>query len=337
MGDGGVDKPKRYVFLLIPGFSPLGLTCAQEALALANRFAGGRRRYYDWLLVSADGDPVKGWNGVRVMVDAGLIELHRDDTLIVCAGVDAAKGSPKPVLNWLRRETRRGLDFGALSSGTMTLAMAGLLEGKRVTTHWEYVDAMAETFPGVEVQESIYCVDGRVFTCAGSASSMDLMLDRINSDYGVELATWVADQMVYTAPRTDKHAQRVSIAGRTGVRHSKLVEAIDLMRANLEDPIPPAEIARQVGLSVRQLERLFARYMSSSPKKYYLGLRLEKARNLLVQTDLSLMEICVMCGFKAPSHFSKTYRKAYGVAPSRDTGGSNLLFPERKGDKGEER
>lgn len=322
--------PKRYVFLLIPGFSPLGLTCAQEALALANRFAGGRRRYYDWRLISADAAPVKAWNGVRMMVDDGLIELRRDDTLIVCAGVDAASGSAKEVLNWLRRETRKGMDYGALSSGTLTLAMAGLLDGKRVTTHWEYVDAMEETFAQVEVQQSIYTVDGRVFTCAGSASSMDLMLDRINGDYGVELATWVADQMVYTAPRTDKHAQRVSIAGRTGLRHSKLVDAIELMRENLEDPIPPAAIAEEVGLSVRQLERLFARYMNSSPKKYYLGLRLERARNLLVQTDLSLMEICVMCGFKAPSHFSKTYRKTFGVAPSRDTGGSNLLFPGRQ-------
>lgn len=304
------------------------MTCAQEALALANRFAGGQR-YYDWMLVSEDGNPVQGWNGVQISVDAGLIDLGRHDTLIVCAGVDAAAGSSRKVLNWLRRETRKGMDFGALSSGTLTLALAGLLAGRSVTTHWEYVDAISETFPDVDVQESIYTVDGRVFTCAGSASSMDLMLDRIHRDYGSELATWVADQMVYTAPRAENHSQRISMAGRMGVRHSKLLSAIEIMRSNLEDPLPPSEIAEVVGLSTRQLERLFARYMNTSPKKYYLGLRLEKARNLLVQTELSLTEICVMCGFKAASHFSKTYRKIYGVAPSRDTGGSNLLFPGR--------
>lgn len=323
------DTTKRYVFLLIPGFSPLGMTCAQEALALANRFAGGRHLYYEWLLVSEDGEPVTSWNGLRVGVDAGLINLHRDDTLIVCAGVDAAAGSSKKILNWLRRETRKGIDFGALSSGAWTLAMAGLLDGKRVTTHWEYVNAIAETFPEVEVQDSIYAVDGRVFTCAGSASSMDLILDRINTDYGEELATWVADQMVYTAPRAEDHSQRISMAGRMGVRHSKLVQAIEVMRDNLEDPIPPNEVASEVGMSTRQLERLFSRYLGTSPKKYYLGLRLEKARNLLVQTEMSLMEICVLCGFKAPSHFSKSYRKAFGVAPSRDTRGSSLLFSGR--------
>ncbi|MFK7940158.1 MAG: GlxA family transcriptional regulator [Roseovarius sp.] len=321
-------KPKRYVFMLIPGFSPLGLTCAQEALALANRFTGDTR-YYDWLLLSEDGQPVTAWNGVCVMVDDALTELHRDDTLIVCAGVDAGRGATKPILNWLRREVRKGIDYGGLSSGAYILAMAGLLDGKRATTHWEYLSAMTELFPDIDVQDSIYQVDGRVFTCAGSASSMDLMLDRIHSDYGAELATWVADQMVYSAPRAESHAQRVSVAGRMDVRNSRLLLAMDVMRNNLEDPLPPAEVAQVAGISTRQLERLFAKYMGTSPKKYYLGLRLEKARNLLSQTELSLMEICVLCGFRAPSHFSKTYRKAYGVAPSRDTGGSNLLFQGR--------
>ncbi len=323
------EKPKRYVFLLVPGFSPLGMTCAQEALALANRFMRDRE-YYDWLLLSENGQPVRAWNGVQVMVDDALCELRRDDTLIVCAGVAASEGASKPILNWLRRECRKGIDYGGLSSGAYILAMAGLLDGKRATTHWEYVSAMTELFPDVEVHDGIYQVDGRVFTCAGSASSMDLMLDRIHSDYGAELATWVADQMVYSAPRADSHAQRVSLAGRMGVRNSKLLLAIEIMRNNLEDPLPPSEVARVVGMSTRQLERLFSKYMGTSPKKYYLGLRLEKARNLLSQTDMSLMDICVLCGFRAPSHFSKTYRKAYGVAPSRDTGGSNLLFPGRE-------
>lgn len=318
------EKPKRYVFLLIPGFSPLGMTCAQEALALANRFAR-ERRYYDWLLVSEDGQPVTSWNGLRVGVDSGLIDLRHDDTLIVCAGVDARAGASKRVLSWLRRAARRGVDLGGLSSGAFILAMAGLLGGKRVTTHWEYAGAMRELFPDVDVQDVIYCVDGRVFTCAGSASSMDLMLDRIGTDYGAELAAWVADQMVYGTPRTDSHAQRTPVAGRMGLRNSKLRLAVEIMRNNLEDPLPPTEVARVVGLSVRQLERLFSKYLGTSPKKYYLGLRLEKARYLLAQTEMSLMEICVLCGFRAPSHFSKTYRKAFGVSPSRDTGGSALL------------
>ena len=322
------EQPKRYVFVLIPGFSLLGLTCAQEALSLANRFPGPRR-YYDWLLLSESGAPVKAWNGVTIEVGGALQDLRRDDVLIVCAGEKVGEGSTRPLLSWLRKEVRRGLDYGALSSGTYTLALAGLIGGKRVTTHWEYVSALTELLPDVQMQESIYTVDGRVFTCAGGASSMDLMLDRINRDYGPELATWVTEQMVYSNPRAESHAQRAPLHAGAGLRHGKLTVAVDIMHHNLEEPMPPSEIARVVGLSTRQLERLFAKYLGTSPKKYYLSLRLEKARNLLMQTDLSLTEICVLCGFNAPSHFSKTYRKAFGVAPSRDTGGSKLMWNAR--------
>ncbi|MCZ4354463.1 GlxA family transcriptional regulator [Roseovarius aestuarii] len=322
------DKPKRYVFLLLPGFSPLGFTCAQEALALANRFADGRQ-YYDWMLLSEDGGPVTAWNGLQVSAQAGLIDLDRHDTLVVCAGVDAAAGSTRKVMGWLRRETRRGIDFGAISSGSYTLALAGLLSGRTVTTHWEYATAMAEKFPDVTVRDAIYSVDGRVFSCAGSASSMDLMLERIRLDYGGELSGWVADQMVYPARRPEGQGQRGALWGQLGVRHSSLARAIDIMRANLEEPLAPSDLARAAGVSIRQLERLFARYLETSPKRYYLGLRLEKARSLLAQTDLPLMEISLVCGFKAPSHFSKTYRKAFGVPPSRDTGSASFLVSRR--------
>ncbi len=322
------SEPIRYVFLLLPGFSPLGFTCAQEALGLANRFADGQR-FYDWMLISEDGAPVEAWNGLRVNVDAGLIDLDRRDKLIVCAGESAVEGSSRKVLGWLRRETRKGVEFGALSSGTHLLAEAGLLSGKRVTTHWEYSAAASERYHDVTFQDSIFAVDGQIFTCAGGASSMDLMLYRIHADYGAEMATWVADQMVYTEPRGDDHAQRVSLAGREGVRHSKLLTAIGRMRENLEEPLPPREIAAELGISSRQLERLFAKYLNSSPSRYYLALRLEKARQLIMQTELSQTEIAIICGFKSLTHFSRTYRKFYGAPPSRDTGTTFLLFAGR--------
>lgn len=320
--------PIRYVFLMVPGFSPLGFTCAQEALALANRFAGGGA-YYEWMLISEDGAPVAAWNGLNVNVDAGLVDLDRRDKLIVCAGEDAARGASRRVLGWLRRETRKGGEFGALSSGAYVLAAAGLLTGKSVTTHWEYTAAMSERFPDVVFQESIFAVDGRVFTCAGGASSMDLMLYRIHSDYGAEMATWVADQMVYTRPRSDSDAQRVSLTGRGGVQHSKLLAAIGIMRENLEEPLPPREIAAQLGVSSRQMERLFMRYLNTSPNRYYMALRLEKARQLIMQTEMSQTEIAMICGFKSLAHFSRSYRAFHGAAPSRDTGSTSILFSGR--------
>ncbi|MEL6451560.1 MAG: GlxA family transcriptional regulator [Pseudomonadota bacterium] len=320
------EGPKRYAFLLIPGYSQLGFACALEALSLANLHPSGQV-FYTWRLIGETGAPVAAYNGVTAAVEAALPPLDRDETLVVCAGDRAAAGSTRPVLNWLRRETRKGMDFGALSSGTYTLALAGLLAGKRVTTHWEFRDALTELLPDVIIESSLFTVDGRVFTTAGGAASMDMMLDRIRVDYGTDLATWVADQMVYTDPRSASHGQRLSRRTRPDMAHGKLGIALQIMENNLEDPLRPDEIAALVQLSTRQLERLFAKHLGMSPKRHYLQLRLEKARGLLRQTGLSVTDICVACGFRSLSHFSKSYRGTFGLSPGQEKRGTRALWP----------
>ncbi|MFK7838612.1 MAG: GlxA family transcriptional regulator [Sulfitobacter sp.] len=319
--------PRRYAFLLLPGFSTLGFSCALDCLSLANHHPSGRQ-FYQWRLISEDGAPVTAYNNIRIEVDAALPELDRNETLIVCAGERAGESSTKAVLNWLRRETRKGMDYGALSSGTYTLALAGLIGGKRVTTHWEYKTALAEMLPDVIMEDTLYSVDGRLFTTAGGAASMDLMLYRVREDYGRDIATWVADQMVYTVPRAHSQGQRMSLQSRPEVRNPKLLLALQIMENNLEDPLRPDEIANVVHLSTRQLERLFARYLSSSPKRYYLQLRLEKARNLLRQTDLSVTDVSVACGFHSLSHFSKSYRAAFGNPPGMEASDGKVLWSD---------
>lgn len=327
MNTDDTTPPKAYAFLLIPGFSPLGFSCALDCLSLANHHPSGRK-FYKWRLISADGGPVTSYNGVRVEVDAALPNLGRAETLVVCAGEKAGEGSTKAILNWLRRETRKGMDYGALSSGTYTLALAGLIGGKRVTTHWEYKTALAEMLPDVIMEDTLYTVDGRVFTSAGGAASMDMMLYRVREDYGLDIATWVADQMVYTVPRAHSQGQRMSLQSRPEVRNPKLLLAMQIMENNLEDPLRPDEISNVVGLSTRQLERLFAKYLSTSPKRYYLHLRLEKARNLLRQTDLSVTDVCVACGFQSLSHFSKSYRAAFGNPPGMEASDGKVLWSD---------
>jgi transcriptional regulator GlxA family with amidase domain len=316
---------KEYAFVLVPGFSQLGFACALEALSLANRYPTGGP-FYRWRLMSETGAPVAAYNGVTVTVDGPLAELDRDETLIVCAGEDVGKNVGRKLVSWLRREARRGMDFGALSSGTYVLALAGLLSGKRVTTHWEYRAALTEILPDVIMEDAIFSVDGRVFTTAGGAASMDMMLERIKADHGADLATWVADQMIYTDPRLPGHGQRMTLQTRTQVRNSKLATALQIMENNIEDPLTPDEVSDLVGLSTRQLERLFAKYMGVSPKRHYLRLRLEKARDLLRQTDFSVTDVCVACGFKSLSHFSKSYRTAYGISPGLEGGGTKLVW-----------
>lgn len=319
-------EPKRYVFLLLPGYSLIGFSSALEALSLANRHRSGQT-YYSWRILSEDGQPVAAYNGITIAADSGLTDLARNETLIVCAGENVAAASTNRVLNWLRRETKRGGDFGALSSGTFTLALAGLIRGKRVTTHWEYRNALSELLPDVIVEDSIYAVDGRVFTTAGGAASMDLMLYRVHADYGPEVANWVADQMVYTDPREETHAQRRSEAG-GGVRHGKLALILQIMENNIEDPLSPEEIADVVGLSSRQIERLFSKHLNSSPKRYYLQLRLDKARDLLRQTSMPITEVGMACGFRSSSHFSKCYRQSFGVSPSHEGEQTHFSWPQ---------
>ena len=316
---------KAYAFVLVPGYSQLGFSCALEALSLANRYPTGGP-FYRWRLLSETGAPVPAYNGVTVSVDGPLAPLERDETLIVCAGEDVGKNVSKKLISWLRNEVRRGMDFGALSSGTYVLALAGLLSGKRVTTHWEYRAALTEILPDVIIEDAIFTVDGRIFTTAGGAASMDMMLDRIRTEHGPQLATWVADQMVYTDPRLANHAQRIKLQARAQVRNAKLGVAIQIMENNIEDPLTPDEICDVIGLSTRQLERLFAKHVGVSPKRYYLGLRLEKARDLLRQTDFSVTDVCVACGFKSLSHFSKSYRAAYGISPGLEGSGTKLVW-----------
>lgn len=323
-----IAPTKTYAFLLIPGFSTLGFSCALEALSLANHHPSGRK-FYRWRLMSEAGAPVEAYNGVKISVDSALAPLERGETLIVCAGENAGRSSSKTVLNWLRREARRGGDIGALSSGTYILALADLIGGKRVTTHWEYRTALAEMLPDVIMEDSIFSVDGRVFTSAGGAASMDMMLHRLRDDYGSDLATWVADQMVYTVPRVHSDAQRLSLKSRPEVRNPKLLMAMQVMENNIEDPLTPDEISDVVGLSTRQLERLFAKYLTISPKRHYLRIRLEKGRNLLRQTDLSVTDVCVACGFKSLSHFSKSYRANYGIPPGMEATDGKVLWSDR--------
>ena len=200
------------------------------------------------------------------------------------------------------------------------MAKAGLLNGRRATIHWENQDSFTEDFDEVELTKSVFIKDGKFMTTAGGTSSIDLMLKLIAEDFGEDLANAVADQLIYSSIRTDQDTQRLSVPTRIGVRHPKLSQVIQMMETNIEEPISPSLLAKYVGMSTRQLERLFRRYLNRSPKRYYMELRLQKARNLLMQTDMSVINVALACGFASPSHFSKCYRAHYQTTPYRERG-----------------
>lgn len=311
-------RPRRFVFVLLENFTMLCFASAVESLRIANRMAG--HELYSWRIVGEGGDVMRCSAGTTFQLDGDLEELVRDDTILVCGGIDVAAATTKRLLNWLRREARRGAAVGGLCTAGYSLAKAGLLDGKRATIHWENHDSFAEEFDEVELTKSVFVVDGNRFTTAGGTASIDLMLKFIADDWGEELAGAVADQLIYTTIRTDQDTQRLSVPTRIGVRHPRLSQVIQMMEANIEEPISPSVLARDVGLSTRQLERLFRRYLNRSPKRYYMELRLQKARNLLMQTDMSVINVALACGFASPSHFSKCYRAQYNTTPYRERG-----------------
>ena len=314
------DKPRRFIFLLLDKFTMMSFAGAIEPLRLANRVAG--KTLYEWKLVGENGSEAVCSNGAAIKLDFGLNEISHDDTVMVCGGVEVAEATTKPVLNWLRREARRGAAIAGLCTGSWSVAKAGLLDGKRATIHWENQDSFIEQFEDVLLTKSVFVVDGNRMSSAGGTASIDLMLKIIAQDHGKELANTVADQLVYSSIRTDRDSQRLSIPTRIGVRHPKLSQVIARMEANLEDPISPAKLAEEVGMSTRQLERLFRRYLNRSPKRYYMETRLQKARNLLMQTEMSVINVALACGFASPSHFSKCYRAHYATTPYRERGTS---------------
>jgi len=312
------NMPRHFVFLLLKQFSMASFTAAVEPLRIANRMGGDT--LYTWSLVGEGGGFMQASNGVELRLDSGLETLARGATVLVCGGLQIKDATSKPILNWLRRETRRGVSVGGLCTGAYLIALAGLLDGQKCTIHWENHDAFEEDFPNVELTKAIYVVDGNRYSSAGGMASLDLMLNVIASDHGQELANGVADQLIYTSIRTDRDEQRLSIPTRIGVRHPKLSSVIQMMETNIEEPASPSILARDVGMSTRQLERLFRRYLNRSPKRYYMELRLQKARNLLMQTDMSVINVALACGFASPSHFSKCYRSHYDTTPYRERG-----------------
>ncbi|MCI5097268.1 MAG: GlxA family transcriptional regulator [Rhodobacteraceae bacterium] len=309
---------KRFVLVILPSYSPFDVTSAIAALEAANRHQ--RRALYTWTVVSVDGAPVRAPNGLSLAVDGALPKVDRSDSVLVCGGEGFEADCTLPLLAWLRSADRKGATLGGIAGGVHALAQAGLLSRRQVSTHWSLRKVMMETHPEVDVLRSIYVCDTRRVTCAGGVSTLDLLLHLIAQDHGSETATAVADRLVCSTPRTSSHDQTISEHCRTGVRHEKLTAALQLMQSELENPWTPGEIAEQVGLSTRQLERLFSKYLSATPKVFYTKLRLENARMLLQQTNMKIIEIGLANGFSSQSHFSRVYRKHFGISPHAERG-----------------
>ncbi|MGR6430460.1 GlxA family transcriptional regulator [Rhizobium sp. PAMB 3174] len=317
------ETKRSIVFFLVPNFSMLPFTAAIEALRIANRMLGYNA--YKWRMVSTDGKPVFSSSGIAIEADLPLVEERRflssdtrPDMVLLCSGINVEEFQNKSVFAWLREIYNRGVAVGSLCTGAYVLAQAGLLKGKRCAIHWENLPGFSEKFPQAEVYADLYEIDGNLYTCAGGTASLDMMLDIIGRDFGESLVNRICEQALTDRVRNPHDRQRLPLRARLGVQNAKVLSIIELMENHLAEPVSLLDIADSAGLSRRQIERLFRQEMGRSPARYYLEIRLDRARHLLVQSNMPIVEVAVACGFVSASHFSKCYREVYNRSPQQE-------------------
>jgi transcriptional regulator GlxA family with amidase domain len=309
--------PKHhFVFLTLQNYSLIALSSAVEALRMANRITG--QDVYQWTLASLDGQPVAASNGLSMSPTVAIEHIGSAHIVFVCGGVNVEQAVTPGLIATLRRFAQRQVPLGSLCTGGYALAKAGLLDKYKAVVHWENMSALEEQFPAVQFSKQLYAIDRDRYTCSGGIAPLDLMLNIIKNHLGRDIAPQISDQFILERIRSDQDRQHVPLLARVGLFHENLIEAAALMEANLEEPLSLDEIAHLVGVSRRQIERLFKRYVGEVPTKYYLDMRLRRARGLLLQTPMSIMEVAVACGFQSPPHFSKCYRDLFGHAPSAE-------------------
>lgn len=311
-----MPRPRVFNLLVVPDFTFVAYSAVIEPLRLANKLSG--HELYAWNTVSLGGGPTIASNGLAVSADYAAREEFPPGTMLVCAGADVQRSNTPWLQGWLRKTAGKCGSMGAVCTGSFLLAEARLLDGYRCTIHWEHIAPLREMYPKLTVSEELFEIDRDRYTCAGGMAVVDMMLHLILCQQGPALSAAVSDQMICDRIRDEKDSQRIPLRHRFGMAHHKLREAVSLMEANIEDPLSLEELSRRIDLSRRQLERLFRTRLQCVPSGHYMRIRLENARRLLLQTSMPALDIAVACGFVSAPHFTKCYRKVFGVPPSED-------------------
>jgi transcriptional regulator GlxA family with amidase domain len=302
--------------ILVPQYSMMALTSLIEPMRVANRCTG--RTLFDWRLLTPDGAPVASSSGLEIATHGSCIGMKPTSAAVVCSGTNVTHFDHREIIATLRRLATFGTAIGAVCTGTYVLAKAGLIDGYRATVHWEDYPSLVSENPDLMITQELFEIDRSRFTCAGGTAAIDMMLAIITRDYGPELAAEVTDILVHHRIREANEQQRMDLRSRLGVAHPKLLSVVKRMEETVDSPISCAELARQEGISTRQMERLFSKYLGHSPTRHYLSVRLERARFLLLQTSMPILSVAMACGFVSASHFSKTYHEHFRRTPSME-------------------
>ncbi|WP_339743677.1 GlxA family transcriptional regulator [uncultured Rubinisphaera sp.] len=307
--------PSPITFLLLPRFTSIALFSAVEALRVANRYVP---KPYHWNLASLDGESVLDINGIPITTAGRFDELSSQSSTILIAGGDDPEASCTPELcSQLRWLSSQGVTLGGLDTGQQILARARLFNGHRVTVHWENAPAFREHHNTLEISQNLYEFDRNRVTCAGGTAGIDMVLHAVECDHGHDYAVRISEHLMHERIRSGSEHQKMTITDRWDVYHPKLVRLIEIMEANIEEPLTTIQLAEAARISSRQLSRLFNKYLNISPGQFYLGLRVERAHMLLIHSQMSVISIAFACGFQSQSHFSRVYRETYGFPPGQ--------------------
>ena len=291
----------------------IAFVSALEPLRAANRISNAN--LFEWEILSIDNQKVFCSNGISIDTQKLIEEKLQTDVLFVCSGLNVKDRVNKKLLGALRKISRRGIGLGSLCTASYILAKAGLLSDKKATIHWENLSSTKEEFPDLFITNNLFEIDKDIYSSSGGTSSLDLMLHIISGSYGTSLAKNISDQLIHERIRLPNDFQRMDLRSRLGVSHPKLLNAVSIMEENIEEPLSQKDLASKSNISLRQLERLFKKYISNTPNRFYLKLRLERAQHLLMQTSMSILSVALASGFNSSSHFSKCYKIQFGISP----------------------
>lgn len=305
--------PLKVTFLLLGDCSMLSLASALDPLRAANRLSRGK--LFEWRLLSPNGQPVRLTSGIAIPVDGIFDAAATGDILVIVASFREEQHASRPFLLALARACRNFMTVCAVEAGTWLLARSGAVTHHKVTTHWEDFESLAQQFPDLDLRRDRYVIDGKFWTSGGASPAFDMMLQLIRTHHGTALALQVASVFIYDEAHRATDTQPQISLGPIAAREPRVTEAVRIMEAHIDDPLPVSAIARRLRLSIRMLEILCRRHLGEAPGGFYLQLRLQAARKLVLDTRLSMQEIAIRTGFASQSALSRAFRRRYGQSP----------------------
>ncbi|MCP4077452.1 MAG: GlxA family transcriptional regulator [Gammaproteobacteria bacterium] len=303
-------RPLDVCLLILSGSSLMTVASVLDTMRACNRIA--KQKLFNWKLISIDGKAIRLSCGLSISADSSLEDINGGDLLMIIAGLNQDPRISSKTYRRIHFLYRHYQFLAGVEAGSWLLARAGLLTDKKATTHWEDFEEFCTKFPDIEMRTDRFVIDGKIITTGGASPSFDFMLYLIRKRYGYPLSLDVASIFIYDGTHKPDDAQPSISLGMLETYDQRVATVIRIMEQHLDEPMSIIQLAKEVGLSIRRLENLFSQTLNTSPCHYYLHLRLQAARRMVVDTRLSIQEIAIRTGFTSLSSFSRRFKQHFG-------------------------